>query len=449
MNKVITAKKIIRQLLIVLIVTFICIMIAFGVYVFGVNRYNQTARVVTPLSTSTDVMVDIHKRGQSTDSWEKNDAFPDKLLYGNIYEATIINNSGITVNDWEIRINIKEDCYINNAWNGTMEIHQYVEEDECVQEIDLRDYKEDELTVDYVIAGADLLIPLNKGDYIIYHPNDSKSYAEMPINSTSEYSGEISIGIIMYGFVDGNDLSDYEMSYHFHKSYFSGIEGKIFLILFPCWLIGMLIFIIVSGVVIKFENRFFVQGAMVKESLLLCAKVADSKDFYSKGHSKRVAEYSRMIAEQMGMDKSDCENVYNIALLHNIGNNLVPERIFKKPMKLSNEEYEMIKTHTTKGAELLENIKSIPHAAEGALYHHERYDGTGYPTGKKGDEIPLIGRIICVADAYEAMSHDRAYRRRMSMDQIKDELVKNKGTQFDPIIVGEFLQIIDDIEEDY
>ena len=106
------------------------------------------------------------------------------------------------------------------------------------------------------------------------------------------------------------------------------------------------------------------------------------------------------------------------------------------------EEYSIVKTHTTKGAELLRDVQHITHAHEAALYHHERYDGTGYPTGKKGDEIPLIARIIAVADAYDAMSIDRPYRKKLSRDQIREEFIKNRGTQFDPLIVGEFLDIM-------
>ena len=149
-----------------------------------------------------------------------------------------------------------------------------------------------------------------------------------------------------------------------------------------------------------------------------------------------------MIADKMGMDKGDCDIVYNAALLHNVGNAFVSEQILKKKGKLTREEYSEVKRHTERGAEIVKEIKNIPLAQEAALYHHERYDGTGYPFGKKEDEIPLIARIIAVADAYDAMSNDRPYRTKLIREQIREEFIKNRGTQFDPAIVAAFLDVM-------
>ena len=193
---------------------------------------------------------------------------------------------------------------------------------------------------------------------------------------------------------------------------------------------------------IRFEDRIKRQTKLLNEVFGVCCGVADSRDYYSKEHSLRVAEYSRMIAEKMGMDKSDSELVYNAALLHNIGSVFVSEQILKKGGKLTREEYAEVKKHTVRGAELLKDTESIPIAAEAALCHHERYDGSGYPHGKKEDEIPLIARIVAVADAYDAMSNDRPYRKKLMKDQIREELIKNRGTQFDPEIVTVFLDIM-------
>jgi HD-GYP domain-containing protein (c-di-GMP phosphodiesterase class II) len=149
-----------------------------------------------------------------------------------------------------------------------------------------------------------------------------------------------------------------------------------------------------------------------------------------------------MIAEKMGMDKSDCDIVYNAAILHNIGNVFVSEHVLRKNGKLTSDEFAEVKQHTTRGAELLKDIKNIPHAQEAAMYHHERYDGEGYPYGKKENEIPLIARIVAVADAYDAMSNDRPYRMKLANDRIREEFIKNRGTQFDPTIVTAFLDIM-------
>ena len=131
------------------------------------------------------------------------------------------------------------------------------------------------------------------------------------------------------------------------------------------------------------------------------------------------------------MEKSDCDIVYNAARLHNIGNVFVSEQILRKSGKLTREEYAEVKKHTTRGAELLKDITNIPHVEEAALYHHERFDGTGYPYGKKENEIPLIARIIAVADAYDAMSSERPYRSKLMRDQIREEFIKN-----DPLSLG-------------
>jgi len=134
--------------------------------------------------------------------------------------------------------------------------------------------------------------------------------------------------------------------------------------------------------------------------------------------------------------------VYNAALLHNIGNVFVNEQILRKNGKLTSIEFAEVKNHTVRGAEILKSIENIPLAAEAAMFHHERYDGTGYPKGKKEDEIPLIARIVAIADAYDAMNNDRPYRNKLMRDRIREEFINNRGSQFDPEIVTAFLDIM-------
>lgn len=169
----------------------------------------------------------------------------------------------------------------------------------------------------------------------------------------------------------------------------------------------------------------------------------DTEDPYTHGHSDRVAEYSEEIAEKIGMSKQDCENVYWIARLHDIGKCYVPDSILNKPSKLTDEEFAQIKMHTIKGVEMIKDFSPTPEVSDGIMYHHERYDGKGYPTGKKGTQIPLVARIICVADSYDAMNSDRVYRKRLSREEILKELQNGKGTQFDPEIVQAFIELLD------
>ncbi len=177
------------------------------------------------------------------------------------------------------------------------------------------------------------------------------------------------------------------------------------------------------------------------------AHTIDAKDEYTKGHSVRVAKYSRMIAEKMGLSAEECENTYYMGLLHDLGKIGVPNEIINSPTKLSDEQYDVIKTHPGLGFDILSEIKSRPDLVIGARWHHERYDGKGYPDGKSGEDIPLIARIIAVADSYDAMTSNRSYRNYLPQDTVRTELVKNKGTQFDPDVADVMVEIIDEDKE--
>lgn len=161
-------------------------------------------------------------------------------------------------------------------------------------------------------------------------------------------------------------------------------------------------------------------------------KTIDAKDPYTNGHSIRVAEYTRMLAEQVYTDQDEIHSIYNIALLHDIGKIGIPDSIISKPGKLTDEEYNIIKGHTLTWAKILSEIKSAPELIYGAKYHHERYDGKGYPCGLKGEEIPEISAIIAVADAYDAMTSNRSYRKLLPQETVKQEIEKGLGTQFNP-----------------
>ncbi|MGM9581524.1 MAG: HD-GYP domain-containing protein [Anaerovibrio sp.] len=167
-------------------------------------------------------------------------------------------------------------------------------------------------------------------------------------------------------------------------------------------------------------------------------RAVDAKDEDTNGHSVRVAEYSRRIAEGMGMGAGMVEHVYQAALLHDVGKVGVPDAVLKKPGRLTPEEFEIIRSHTIKGWDILAAIKSVPYIAEGALHHHERWDGSGYPLGLKGEEIPLPGRIIAVADVYDAMTSKRCYKEGMDGKLAAGEIQRGAGTQFDPAIVEVF-----------
>ena len=182
---------------------------------------------------------------------------------------------------------------------------------------------------------------------------------------------------------------------------------------------------------------------MTFETIEAISSTIDAKDEYTKGHSLRVAEYSMVIARELGMDEEKIAGIRYIALLHDIGKIGVPDSILNKKGRLNEEEYSKMKQHTVTGESILSGVATIPGLMVGAKYHHERYDGKGYPSGIKGDEIPLIARIIAIADSFDAMTTDRVYRKRLPPDVVMSELEKGKGTQFDPYVVQVFINYLE------
>ena len=177
--------------------------------------------------------------------------------------------------------------------------------------------------------------------------------------------------------------------------------------------------------------------------VMALAGAIDAKDTYTNGHSSRVALYSRTIAGLAGFTHEAQEEIYMIGLLHDVGKIGVPDAIINKPGKLNDEEYEIIKSHPVLGEKILRRIPDFPKLLTGARYHHERYDGKGYPDGLAGEQIPVEARIIAVADAYDAMSSRRSYRDVLPQAQIRAEMEEGKGTQFDPVFADIMLSMID------
>ncbi len=186
------------------------------------------------------------------------------------------------------------------------------------------------------------------------------------------------------------------------------------------------------------ENRIF-----IREMIEAFAKTIDMKDKYTNGHSTRVAEYTVMLAQELGYDEETVEKYYNIALLHDIGKIAIPPEVLNKPGKLTDEEFKIIKSHSSQGFRVLKDISIMPELAIGAGYHHERPDGKGYPKGLKGDEIPRVAQIIAVADTFDAMYSDRPYRKRMNFDKAVSIIKEVSGTQLASDVVDAFLRLVE------
>ena len=216
-------------------------------------------------------------------------------------------------------------------------------------------------------------------------------------------------------------------------------------------LLGVIIVILVQRYIRKrtdkLEREARERKIFVDELVGALAKCVDSKDEYTNGHSFRVAKYTKLLAEKVLQaqgteDKELLDQYYNDALMHDIGKISIPDEILNKQDKLNDEEYETMKSHATRGYDILKDVRIQTDLSDGAHYHHERYDGKGYPEGLKGDAIPLVARIIAVADAFDAMYSTRPYRKKLPLSFVASEIEKGAGTQFDPQVVEKFMELV-------
>ncbi|QMS84191.1 diguanylate cyclase [Candidatus Xianfuyuplasma coldseepsis] len=186
-----------------------------------------------------------------------------------------------------------------------------------------------------------------------------------------------------------------------------------------------------------------IKDAFVSSIYALAATI-DAKDHYTYGHSNNVAVLSEALARKAGVNEDKIDIVRNAGLLHDIGKVGIPESVLSKPGFLNDEEYEIMKGHVVQSINIIKHIPNLIDTVPVVISHHERYDGKGYPRGIKGENIPLLGRVICIADAFDAMTTDRPYRKGLSLEQAVFELKKNAGTQFDPGLVELFIELAND-----
>lgn len=174
----------------------------------------------------------------------------------------------------------------------------------------------------------------------------------------------------------------------------------------------------------------------------------EQRDTYTAGHTKRVAQYAVMIAKEMGLTESEIKTLAEAAKLHDIGKVVTPDSVLLKPGALTRLEYELIKEHVNAGYQVLSNVGSYDELADIIVHHHERFDGSGYPNGKRGDEIPLLGHILAVADSFDAMTTNRIYKPKKSVSQSVSELKTLKGTWYHPMVVDAAIKVLSNIDID-
>ena len=183
-------------------------------------------------------------------------------------------------------------------------------------------------------------------------------------------------------------------------------------------------------------------GRLSEQMVQTLARTIDAKDKYTNGHSFRVSEYAVALAERLGWPQERVDELRRQALLHDIGKIGIPDAVLNKPGRLTAEEFEVIKSHTDIGAEILSGLEDMTEVARTARSHHERIDGKGYPEGLAGNSIPENARIVAIADAFDAMHSDRIYRKALPMEKIVAEMEGQRGRQFDPDYLDAFLGLI-------
>ena len=229
-------------------------------------------------------------------------------------------------------------------------------------------------------------------------------------------------------------------------------EGEIYenpgFLIYMLTLLSMILVWFTWLIVQRQLNQQQIKINMANQTVMAIANAVDAKDVRTHEHSTRVAEYSELIAQEMNCFKwwqrnKMISNLKKAAQMHDIGKIGIPDSVLNKVGRLTDEEYAIMKSHTVRGAEILKDFTLVENVEDGTKYHHERYDGRGYPEGLKGEEIPLFARIIGVADAFDAMTSNRVYRNHMDTDYVMNEMKRGRGTQFDPQALDAFLSLVE------
>ena len=289
--------------------------------------------------------------------------------------------------------------------------------------------------VGYMMEGFD-------SDWTILSQNSLNSiiYTNLP-------SGNYTFHLAVFDNNQENILAERTYSVVKEKELYDSPWFVLYMLMLPMFTVAWVTWLMVKRRELRMERELAEANRLVemgKQTVIAIARTVDAKDPRTGGHSRRVALYSRQIAREFGLGEKDCQDIEWAANMHDIGKIAIPDAILNKDSRLTDEEYAVMKSHTIQGAKILSDFTLLDHVIEGAEFHHERYDGRGYPKGLKGEEIPLYARIIGVADAFDAMTANRVYRKQMDFSYVLGELEKGRGTQFDPVFVDILLKLIRD-----
>ncbi len=379
--------------------TSLLIWILVGLFSFlKLYKSNKNVSTITQLSTKppVDRLNRVYFAITKTNEWQESN---DLNLYS--YDGLIANTTNTDFKDWCIRLKIPDYTTIENTWNCSA----YVEQ-----------------------------------NYLYITPVD---YRTSTVSSKSED---------LFGFIltSQNDLTFRSATIlgRYCKKHYT---DPLFIFSFIMTLISAIaaLYVFCLDSIMKkhkqiTQKRQERDNQIIEQTMKTFSNFIDNKDTYTQGHSTRVAAYVREMAKRMGLDEAEQLTMYYAGLMHDIGKLTVSDEILNKTSKLSSDEWTLIQQHTTNGAALLKNFTILPEINDAVLYHHERFDGTGYMNRLNGKDIPLVARMVGIADAFDAMNTNRCYRLKFSEERIISELERCRGKQFDPDLVPYLISMIKD-----
>lgn len=376
--------------------SFILLLITFfGIQIFcktsskKLHTYQFTSQNINVPQDGLVLTVNISK------SWDDNALHPN-IPFGAQYDGKLVNNSKYIFKDWTAKMTFSDNLYIDSSWNG-----------------------------------------------IFSSDKNVLSFIAQDVPATVQRDSFTTFGAVMYA-KGAMSLQEYSLTGYRIITPKDLVTFKILIIASILWIITLIIYILLEERTKKFRRQQELDYKIITQSMNTFTSFIDAKDTYTKGHSIRVAEYASEISRRMKLNSEIVKQMYYISLMHDCGKIGIPDTVLQKPGKLTDEEYKLVQSHTVIGDNILVNFTAIPEIRDGAHYHHERYDGKGYPTGVAGTDIPLCARIICVADSFDAMNSSRCYRKVLELSYIKNELKNNSGKQFDPEIVPYMIAMIED-----
>lgn len=384
-----------RKTISIFLLSLIVIVFGFGAVYLKCyyDNHNQFSYEIDGKSLGIHEKIFVSMR--PTQSWvslEREDGY----VSGAQYDGVIINNLDKNIHDWELTIYLPQEGIIDSSWNG-------------------------------IYSEGDNVIKMKPLDY----------------NNLINYGDEQPFGFIFYSKMKV-DFAKFAITGYYQVIPQQYLMFWVMVFLSVLWVLAVIIYTGICIKIHKLEIQRKKDQKIIEQAMMAIAHLVDAKDEYTKAHSLRVALYAAEIAKRSGMKEDDVKRIKYIALVHDCGKVGVPDAILKKSGALTPEEREIINSHTVLGGHIMESFNSIEGIREGALSHHERFDGNGYPNKQKGKKIPVCARIIGVADAYDAMSSDRCYRPKLPKEVILEELRQNSGTQFDPEYVGHMIAMMED-----